>query len=408
MHNALWAPYCILGSRHSRSCWLSFPWRRASISMGCRARCGVSVIFAVIFAVVATTASSSLHADVAVSVGTPGTVVNTSSGASYINVPVNVDLTNGGTMESLTLACTYNSSLLSLSTSSVTIGSIGNISSSWAPTAYIPTPGTVVVTEAATSYVQAPLATSVFYMDFRVNQGVSGYIPISFATPYSDQTITDAFGNDLPVTEPLTTSFTNGGINTTNASSGTATWTSSISGSWSTASNWSNGPPTSGQMAALGGSLSSSLTVSLNGPQAAGGITFSNSSGSATGYQITPGVSGSGTLTLNNSGTTIPLQVLSGSNSISAPIILAGNLAISESAGSWLDISGNISQSTTAGLTLSGKGHLILSGSDSYTGGTTLTGGTLDVVAPHALPAGGGLSVGNATVILDRGTQRDR
>ena len=39
-------------------------------------------------------------------------------------------------------------------------------------------------------------------------------------------------------------------------------------------------------------------------------------------------------------------------------------------------------------LTLSGDGELILSGTDTYTGGTIISGGTLDFASGRALPSG--------------------
>ena len=114
----------------------------------------------------------------------------------------------------------------------------------------------------------------------------------------------------------------------------------------------------------------------------------------STSYHLVPAGSGTGTLTLNNSASAVPLLVLGGSDSISAPITLAGNLAVCDSAGTSLAISGNIGQSTTASLALSGDGRLILSGSDSYTGGTAVTGGTLVVESAKGLPSGRRLSVG--------------
>ena len=48
-------------------------------------------------------------------------------------------------------------------------------------------------------------------------------------------------------------------------------------------------------------------------------------------------------------------------------------------ASATLTISGNISQTGPSGLTLNGPGTLVLSGSNSYTGGTTITAGTLSI-----------------------------
>ena len=52
-------------------------------------------------------------------------------------------------------------------------------------------------------------------------------------------------------------------------------------------------------------------------------------------------------------------------------------------------------------LTKSGSGTLTLSSSNSYMGGTTVTGGTLIITNANALPPGGVLSItGSGTVIL--------
>jgi len=54
-------------------------------------------------------------------------------------------------------------------------------------------------------------------------------------------------------------------------------------------------------------------------------------------------------------------------------------LNVSPNAGSSLTISGNISQTTPSSLTMSNSGMLILSGANTYTGGTNVTAGTLQL-----------------------------
>jgi autotransporter-associated beta strand protein len=46
-------------------------------------------------------------------------------------------------------------------------------------------------------------------------------------------------------------------------------------------------------------------------------------------------------------------------------------------------------------LTIAGSGELTLSGSDSYTGGTTVSGGTLDIANPSALSQSGLVTIGS-------------
>ena len=96
------------------------------------------------------------------------------------------------------------------------------------------------------------------------------------------------------------------------------------------------------------------------------------------------------------------IAVVSGTHTISAPIVLAGSLAVSTSGGGSLELSGSVSQAAgvSAALSLSGNGQLILSGTDSYTGGTTVTGGTLYVTNSSALPDGTSLTVGAGGILI--------
>ena len=73
--------------------------------------------------------------------------------------------------------------------------------------------------------------------------------------------------------------------------------------------------------------------------------------------------------------------------------MLAGNLAVSTPAGDSLELSGDVS-GDAASLTLGGGGQLILSGSNDYTGGTTVNAGTLYVSNSAGLPDGTNLAVG--------------
>jgi autotransporter-associated beta strand protein len=137
---------------------------------------------------------------------------------------------------------------------------------------------------------------------------------------------------------------------------------------------------------------SGTATVTLDGSHTLSGLTFNDTAGS---YSITTGTGGnltlvatSGAVTLANSG---------GSHSISASVALGSNLNVTTAVGSKLAISGPVTQvNTGTSLNLGGSGTLVLSGSDSYSGGTTVNSGTLDVNSAQALPRSGMLVVGRS------------
>ena len=84
-------------------------------------------------------------------------------------------------------------------------------------------------------------------------------------------------------------------------------------------------------------------------------------------------------------------------------VIVGGSLAIAESNSSSLTISGNISDDNGAeSLTLlgDGSGELVLSGNNTYGGGTDVEGGILEVTKSNALPSGSGLTVGSGGTVV--------
>jgi autotransporter-associated beta strand protein len=170
-------------------------------------------------------------------------------------------------------------------------------------------------------------------------------------------------------------------------------------GSWNTAGNWNLGgkPQKAGDAAILGGSLALAATITLDGPQKVGGLIFANSNSATTGYTLSPGTGG--TLTLDNSGATAFLTVISGSHTITAPLTLADNLDAAVAAGASLTLSGGIGQNSP-GLSLSedGGGLLVLSGTNTYSGGTTVNAGTLFVASNTALADGTSLTVGSESI----------
>ena len=188
---------------------------------------------------------------------------------------------------------------------------------------------------------------------------------------------------------------------------GTFAWTGS-NGSWNAAGNWDvgNKPQGAGDAAIFGGSLTTAATVTLDGPQKIGCLTFANANAATigtnaatTGYTLAAGSSGA--LTLDNSGSTAVITVISGSHAITAPVALADSLDVSVSADSTLTLSGGISENSPGmSLTLDGGGVLILSGTDTYSGGTTVDAGTLILTSNSAIADGTSLTVGSGGVFI--------
>ena len=151
--------------------------------------------------------------------------------------------------------------------------------------------------------------------------------------------------------------------------SGPNTWAVAGSGSWNNPSNWStltipNGP---GVLAVMGTVPNTATIVTLDAAQELGSLVFNSTAD----YTIAAG--SGGTLTLSNTGGLAgQIVVLSGSHTISAPLILAGtNSIIALSGGGNLNISGGIMDGSggSSALIISSSdnsGRLTLSGSNNY------------------------------------------
>ena len=169
-------------------------------------------------------------------------------------------------------------------------------------------------------------------------------------------------------------------------------------GLWSNPSNWTSGLPQNGDgVARFSGSGG---TVTIDNSASVEEIEFEFDKSGA-GYTIaaSPGQ----TLTLsstNGSGSQSLINVISGSHTISAPLVLAtaGNLMTVTNPTDFLTVSGIVSGSGS--LTKTGSGWLSLTGSNTYTGTTTVNAGTLQLSTSGALAINGNLSVSGGTVQL--------
>ncbi len=172
------------------------------------------------------------------------------------------------------------------------------------------------------------------------------------------------------------------------------TWATNGPGTWSTSGNWTGGVPGSGQDTAVFGAAltSGTATVTLDGSRSLASLGFSTTGGNS--YVIA--ASGASTLTLTNTLTsTAALSNSGGNHTINAPIVLGSNLSVTATTGSALTIAGGISESSTGtSVSVGGGGDLILSGTDTYTGGTNVSAATLAITSASALSSTGVVTIG--------------
>jgi autotransporter-associated beta strand protein len=137
----------------------------------------------------------------------------------------------------------------------------------------------------------------------------------------------------------------------------------------------------------------------LDVPVTLGTLELGNPAGPGANYTLN-----GATLTFNNAGATATVTVQSGMHTVATPVVIqSGNLDIAIFNGSSLAVSGDISDDGgQRSLTLDGDGSglLILSGSNTYGGGTIVHAGTLIAASAAALRDGTSLTVGEGASSL--------
>ena len=174
-------------------------------------------------------------------------------------------------------------------------------------------------------------------------------------------------------------------------------WIATGGGLWTDSANWnaSGVPNFAGATAEFGASITGSATITMNGPKTVGAIVFGNATHSYTVSGTAPD-----TLTLD-SGTASPASIsVLGVHTIATPVVLDDAATITASAASSLTISGDISGAQA--LTTGGAGTVVLTGTNSYSGGTTITSGTLELGAGSTTGSIVGDVVDNGILIFNR------
>ena len=194
-----------------------------------------------------------------------------------------------------------------------------------------------------------------------------------------------------------------GGYQATNTYSGTGTaWDTASAGAWTAFDPGATATPASQASGAIAqfadGTVSTgAISVSLNSTRNLQGLQFASAAG-ARAYTLTQG--GSGALifdnTANAAAATLSDTSTSGTaNTVNVPITLASNLTATVSnAANTLTLAGAIGEASVGKtLTKAGAGTLVLSGTNTYTGLTTVNVGTL------AIGSAGSLASGNALIL---------
>jgi autotransporter-associated beta strand protein/T5SS/PEP-CTERM-associated repeat protein len=233
----------------------------------------------------------------------------------------------------------------------------------------------------------------------------------------------------LTITNGATVSSTYGTVGTSNTTvtvsigggTGTSTWTCSQS--------LDVGSQTNDSMTITGGGVvSSTFSYIGSAPGNIGTVTVGGGTGAATWNSgaLSVGLSGTGTLTINSGGTVVA-SALNGGNATSSVNFNGGTLSITATdnainilklqagggtiqvpnAGTTFTIDGVISDFTSGagGLTKTGVGTLALTAANTYTGGTTISAGTLQVTNTSGSGTGSGaVSVKNGGTLGGGGT----
>ena len=189
-------------------------------------------------------------------------------------------------------------------------------------------------------------------------------------------------------------------ISTKSTFAASGNWTNFTSSVWSAATNWNPNvvPGTAaGDVVSLTNNIGVALTITLDQTATVGTLNIGDSGSSYFGFTLTPAAAQ--TLTFNNSGSGAKLvqQITTASDVINTPIALLDNLTISNT--STLTLGGIIS-GNGYGITTIGSGTLNLTNANTFSGGLTVSNGTVNLNSNSIAGAG---AAGTGTLTLAGG-----
>ncbi len=113
----------------------------------------------------------------------------------------------------------------------------------------------------------------------------------------------------------------------TSASGPSSSWAAAVSGSWSTASNWTAGVPNGiGASATINVPTLTNVEVIIDSSQTVGLLSLGNSASTA-GYLLDGPISNS--LTFDNAGSGVTINVANGAHQVNVAMVLNDNLTVS-------------------------------------------------------------------------------
>ena len=342
------------------------------------------------------------------------TAANVPSGYMLQYNPTQLDLVLGTNATTYNLAASTTASLLHVNDSALVTATITNAGTGLADTLNYAGLGL----NASAGTVSGPTASNTTPLG--LNASGSNSQTFTASVP---GVITLSAGVGSATNATLSTPALSGtsAVATINVFSGSGTWTGSVAvgstASWGTGGapgtsgrgNWtdSNGSGVNADPGTFA-NFTNTDTAILSGSGAVTTIDLSTANPSlaalnfsGANYTLTRG-----TLTMNSSTGTASVTVTSGTQTIASTVqISGGDLAVVLSSSGVLAIPGNIADDNgRESLTLAGdgSGELVLSGANSYGGGTTVAAGTLYATSTSALLDGSSLTVGaGGTFIFD-------
>lgn len=224
----------------------------------------------------------------------------------------------------------------------------------------------------STSYINSNLVNGTTYYYVVYSQGPNGQSPLS-AQASATPSVLGASGDYW----------------TNTITSSAQSW--NVDANWINAAAFANGAQA---VAIVDSGISGNQTIDLNQPITVGQLEIGSGGGI---FSIVPN---GGTLTFDNDSSPAVLAELPPSlgDSISAPVIVNSTLLVSNTTANIISFSGGISDGTSSGI-LNFTGNTSLSGTNTYTGGTTLNSGLLTFANGFAIPSSGTLTLNNTAAV---------